>query len=104
MLLIFGTKAYVTVMGVVTFVCQYCGNPGSQRVEKWATKFTLFFIPTFTVSTKYVVQCAVCGTQSRLEKVDAERLTAGVPGGQRKAGSFGSSGAVPGPEDHRPAG
>ncbi len=86
MFLIFGTKRYVTVLGLVTFVCGRCGNPAAQRVEKWVTKFTLFFVPLFPVSTKYVVQCAMCGTHTRIERAEAERLTAGVPGAGRTTG------------------
>jgi len=100
---IFGTKGYVTVLGLVTFVCGNCGNPAAQRIEKWVTKFTLFFIPLFPVSTKYVVQCAMCGVQSRLEQDEAERLTAGPAGAARPSG-FPAPGAVSGPEDKRPAG
>ncbi len=103
MIFIFGTKGYVTVMGVVTFVCGHCGNPAAQRIEKWVTKFTLFFIPLFPVSTKYVVQCAMCGSQSRLERAEAERLTGDVAGTSRPGG-FPATGAVSGPEDKRPAG
>ena len=79
MLLIFGTKAYTTVLAVVTLVCQVCGNPAAQRIEKWVTKFTLFFIPTFPVSTRYAMQCGMCGATSRLERDEAERLASGPP-------------------------
>lgn len=102
MLFIFGTKGYVTVLGVVTFVCRACGNPAAQRIEKRVTKFTFFFVPLFAVSTSYSVQCAMCGTQSRLDRAEAERLTADVGAAQRPAG--GSWGAVTGPDDRRTAG
>ncbi len=77
MLVIFGTKAYASVLATVMAVCAVCGNPAAQRVEKRVTKFTLFFLPLFPVSTRYAVQCAMCGATSRLEADEAERLAAG---------------------------
>ncbi len=76
MLFIFGFKKYVEVLGVATFVCGHCQHPAAQRIEKWTTKFTLFFIPLFPTSTKHVVQCAYCGASSRIDAVEAERLLA----------------------------
>jgi ABC-type uncharacterized transport system YnjBCD permease subunit len=78
-LVIFGTKAYVTVLTVLTLVCRVCGNPAAQRIEKRVTRFTLFFIPTIAISTRYSVQCAMCGATSRIEQDEAERLAAGPP-------------------------
>lgn len=74
MIVLFGTKAYREVLAVVTLICQFCGNPAAQRIEKVVTKFTLFFIPTFTVSTRHTMQCAACGQTSTLDKAAAESL------------------------------
>lgn len=74
MFLIFGTKGYREILGVVTLVCQFCGHPAAHRVEKLSNRFTLFFIPLFTVSTMYGMQCAMCSAESRLDRNDAERL------------------------------
>ncbi len=79
MLFIFGTKAYRTVLAVLTLVCRVCGNPAAQRIEKHVTKFTLFFVPIFPVSTRYAMQCAMCGATSRIERDEAERLAAAPP-------------------------
>ncbi len=79
MLVIFGTKAYVTVLAVLTLVCRVCGNPAAQRIEKRVTRFTLFFIPTFAISTRYAMQCAMCAATSRIERDEAERLASGPP-------------------------
>lgn len=83
MLVIFGTKAYASVLATVMAVCTVCGNPAAQRVEKRVTKFTVFFLPLFTISTRYAVQCAMCGAISRLDQAEAERLASGPtrPGG-----------------------
>ena len=83
-LFIFGTKAYVTVLAVLTLVCRVCGNPAAQRIEKHVTRFTLFFIPTFPISTRYAMQCAMCGATSRIERDEAERLASGPPQRQRR--------------------
>lgn len=76
MFILFGTKGYREVLGVITLVCQFCGQPAAQRLEKWTTKFTLFFIPLFRVSTRYGLQCSRCATESQLPREEAERLAA----------------------------
>jgi hypothetical protein len=72
MLLIFGTRAYVTALAIVQFVCDVCHVNAAQRVLKVATKLTLFFIPTFTVSTRYSVVCTNCGAEIRISREQAE--------------------------------
>lgn len=74
MLVILGTKRYREVLSVLTLVCRFCGSPAAHRLEELTTKFTLFFIPLFTVSTSYRMQCAMCAAESRLDRAEAERL------------------------------
>lgn len=83
-MIIFGLKGYETLLGVVTLVCSFCHHPAAQRVARRVTRFTVFFIPLFPVSTRHDLQCAMCGATSRLEADEAERLVA-VPGGGRSA-------------------
>lgn len=66
MFLLFGTRASESVLVVVTFVCNYCGVNAAQRVVKRVTRFTLFFVPLFPVSTSYFVACSNCGGTTRL--------------------------------------
>ncbi|MDO5500915.1 MAG: zinc-ribbon domain-containing protein [Propionibacteriaceae bacterium] len=80
MLLIFGTKADREVLGVLTLACQFCGATAAQRIEKWSTKFTVFFIPLMTVSKRYHMQCASCAAESELSADDAEHLLASGAG------------------------
>jgi hypothetical protein len=40
------------------------------------TWFTLFFIPVIPVSTRRSLQCTFCAAESRISKVEAERLLA----------------------------
>jgi hypothetical protein len=75
-IILFGTKAYRETLAMVTFVCRVCGHPAAQRIDKLYTKFTVFFVPLFTVSTRYAVQCAMCGAASGIEREEAERLAA----------------------------
>lgn len=76
MLLIFGTKAYREILGVVTVVCRYCGNPAAHRLEEITNKFTVFFIPLFTVGRQWMMQCAMCAAETRLDRREAEQLKA----------------------------
>ena len=71
MLLIFGTTLRDRVLAVVSFVCEYCRTPASQEVIESATRFSVFFIPLFTVSRRYVVVCSNCGGITALTREQA---------------------------------
>ncbi|MFI5802222.1 zinc-ribbon domain-containing protein [Streptomyces sp. NPDC051561] len=83
-MIIFGTKGYVYQLAMLMLLCGQCGNPAAHSLRKRVTKFTLFFVPLFPVSTKYVTQCTFCGAERRVEQEEAERLQAqeGQGGGQ----------------------
>ncbi|PZT70282.1 zinc-ribbon domain-containing protein [Streptomyces sp. SW4] len=84
-MIIFGTKGYLYQLAILTLVCAGCGNPAAHTLRKRVTKFTLFFVPLFPVSTKYATQCTFCGTEQRVTAEQAEQLqaqAAGGPGGQ----------------------
>lgn len=85
-IVIFGTKAYRSVLATVMLVCSVCQHPAAHRIEKWTTKFTVFFIPLFPVHTRHVMQCAMCGAESALSAADAERLVADGRSQQGPAG------------------
>ena len=72
MFLLFGTRAADAVINVVAFVCGYCGVHAQQHVVKRATKFTLFFVPLFTVSSSYFNSCDNCGGVTRLTTAQAQ--------------------------------
>jgi zinc-ribbon family len=84
-LILFGFKRYVEVLGVVTLICRHCSQPAAQRIEEWTTKFTVFFVPLFTTRRRQVMQCASCAAQSELSREEAERLLVG-PASDRNAG------------------
>lgn len=66
MLLIFGTGIRETIINVVSFVCGYCHMNAPQNVIKRSHRFTLFFLPLFSFSTRYVNQCSNCGAETAL--------------------------------------
>ncbi|MFM9698934.1 zinc-ribbon domain-containing protein [Streptomyces europaeiscabiei] len=81
MLIIFGTKGYLYQLAILTLVCGQCGNPSAHTLRKRVTKFTLFFVPLFPVSTKYQTQCTFCGAEQKVTAEQAEQLQAQNAGG-----------------------
>lgn len=75
MFLIFGVTPRERVLANVSFVCEYCGTHAPQRVLESASRFSLFFIPLFTVSRQYFVICSNCGGTTTLTR---EQATHGV--------------------------
>jgi hypothetical protein len=71
MLLLFGTTLRNRLLVVVNFVCQFCGRQANQDVVESATKFSLFFIPLFTIGRRYSVTCTNCGGTTGLTKDQA---------------------------------
>ncbi|MEU6484396.1 zinc-ribbon domain-containing protein [Streptomyces sp. NPDC046887] len=78
MLVLFGTKAYLRQLAVLSLVCGNCGAQVAHPLRKRTTKFTLFFVPLFRVSTSYRTQCTACGAERKLDSGQAERLLAGA--------------------------
>jgi hypothetical protein len=75
-ILLFGTTARARLLAIVNFVCGNCHNPAAQRVIESLTKFSLFFIPLFTVSRSYYVECTYCGATTRIDKAQADNYVA----------------------------
>ncbi len=76
MFLIFGFKTKAYPLGWVAMACQVCGRAGSLFLVREATKFSLFFIPLFTVRSKHVVECQnpYCRSRTRISGDEAHRL------------------------------
>ncbi|WP_327680285.1 zinc-ribbon domain-containing protein [Streptomyces sp. NBC_00467] len=81
-MIIFGTKGYIFQLAILTLVCGHCGNPSAHTLRKRVTKFTLFFVPLFPVSTKYATQCTFCGMEQKIAKEQADQLLAQAAGPQ----------------------
>ncbi|MCX2922431.1 MULTISPECIES: zinc-ribbon domain-containing protein [unclassified Streptomyces] len=88
-MIIFGTKGYLYQLAILTLVCTQCGNPSAHTLRKRVTKFTLFFVPLFPVSTKYMTQCTFCGAESKVSAEQAEQLQAQDAGGPGSGRPYG---------------
>jgi hypothetical protein len=51
-----------------------CRNPATQVLLKRVTKFTLFFIPLFPISSKFQAQCTFCGQTTKLTKEQGQEF------------------------------
>ncbi|MCW2497458.1 zinc-ribbon domain-containing protein [Jatrophihabitans sp.] len=81
-MLIFGFRSYVKNLAMLTLVCGRCHNPAAHRLSQITRKFTLFFIPTFPISRRYVLTCAACGSASKVTKEQKDELLAGLQSSQ----------------------
>jgi uncharacterized Zn finger protein len=79
--LLFGIRPVLHLLTAVTFRCDYCGRTVAQHVYRKKNRFTLFFVPLFSFSTSYLVECSNCGGTTRLTEAQARRSlrTAGGP-------------------------
>lgn len=71
MFLLFGTTARERIITVVTFVCHFCQQAAPQNVVESATKFSLFFVPLFTISRQHFNICTNCGGTTPLSSEQA---------------------------------
>ena len=65
MLVIFGIRVTEDVLGVLRYVCETCGNEAAHRVLRRRRRFTLFFVPLFSVGTTYADICTWCARDPR---------------------------------------
>ncbi|MEU4032739.1 zinc-ribbon domain-containing protein [Streptomyces collinus] len=79
-MIIFGTSGYLYQLAVLMLTCPRCGNPAAQTVRKYVTKFTLFFVPLFPLSTRWTIQCTFCGREQAVLKEWAEQSQAQAAG------------------------
>jgi hypothetical protein len=80
-ILVWGFKSYVRLLGIVTLICGHCQNPAAQRLVEQTRKFTLFWIPLFVTKRQSLMTCTFCGTTSVLTKEQAATLVAQIPAG-----------------------
>ncbi|WP_432020934.1 zinc-ribbon domain-containing protein [Streptomyces sp. 1222.5] len=84
-MIIFGTSAYLYRLAILMLTCRHCGNSAAHTVTKYVTKFTLFFVPLFPISTTFATQCTFCGMEQDVLKEWAEQSktqAAGAPEGE----------------------
>ena len=87
-MIVWGWRSYIQALAMMTFLCGNCGNPAMHHVKRAYTKFTLFWIPLFPVSSKYYTECTFCGVTHKIAKDEAMRLKAQAeqPSMQQPAG------------------
>jgi len=70
--LIFGLSAKQLLLATLSYVCEVCGNQAAHQLVKRVNRFTLFFIPLFPVSTRYIDTCSFCGRSIEVPRDRAE--------------------------------
>lgn len=60
-MLILGFRVSSVLLATLVYVCDRCGQNAAHQVVKRVRRFTLFFVPLFPVSTRYLDSCAACG-------------------------------------------
>lgn len=78
--IIWGTRTKRQGRGFVILPCPFCGEERPHFVAESKTKFTLYFVPTFTTSTKALLICTECERQREVDgPAAAQHLAAAVP-------------------------
>jgi hypothetical protein len=67
MLIIFGLRTGVRMLGIVTVTCRRCGNPAAHRLEERRRVVTFFFVPVIPLGRTTVITCTYCGLTSDVE-------------------------------------
>jgi uncharacterized Zn finger protein len=75
-ILLFGTRLSSTVIAIVSFVCPFCSKDAAQRVIRLVNRFTVFFVPLFPVSTRFVNECTNCGGHTAISREQADNAVA----------------------------
>jgi hypothetical protein len=60
------------LLSTLVFTCETCGNHAAHQLTKQNRRFSLFFIPLFSVGTKYLDSCTACGRIIEVSKAQAE--------------------------------
>jgi predicted RNA-binding Zn-ribbon protein involved in translation (DUF1610 family) len=71
-MLIIGLGVREVLLSTLVFTCETCGNHATHQLTKQSRRFSLFFIPLFSVGTKYLDSCTACGRVIEVSKEQAE--------------------------------
>lgn len=99
MIVIWGYRTHVRLLGMVTFICAACQNPAAQRAEEVVRRFALFGVPLFPFSRRTRVTCTFCGSTMTLDKERSARLRQDIAA--HDDGQYGTSVSQP-EDDPRP--
>ena len=56
--------------------CPWCARVAATRVIHSRRYFTLFFVPVFPTSSRYLAQCTFCGRLTQIQKEVADGMVA----------------------------
>jgi zinc-ribbon family len=76
--ILFGIRAMVKTLTMVTFLCTTYNQPAAHRLSQVTRWFTLFFIPVFPIGRRHVLTCSACGQSSKLTKQQADEIVAKI--------------------------
>lgn len=70
MFIVWGTKGFEKELGdtIIQDVCPHCSNEVRMQAKQAGRKFTLFWIPLFTISSCYYILCPICYHGKELNK------------------------------------
>jgi hypothetical protein len=71
-MLIIGFAATEALVSTLVYTCETCGNQGAHQLTKESRKFSLFFIPLFSIGSRYLDSCTVCGRIIEVSRQQAE--------------------------------
>jgi predicted RNA-binding Zn-ribbon protein involved in translation (DUF1610 family) len=71
-MLIIGLGVTEVLLSTLVFTCETCGNHAAHQLTKQNRKFSLFFIPLFSVGTRYLDSCTACGRIIEVSKAQAQ--------------------------------
>lgn len=72
--IIWGSRTKRQGRGFVVKPCPMCGTEQAHFVAESKTKFTLYFVPTFTYATKAFLICTQCERQEEVEGSSAQQF------------------------------
>lgn len=67
-MIIWGTKSKIKILKMLLYAGNCCQQEAGKRVLRKQKWFTLFFIPLIPYSTKYYVECTMCGAVVEVSK------------------------------------
>jgi zinc-ribbon family len=77
MLIIMGIRAALELLGTTAYTCEVCGRHTQHEIVRERKKFSLFFIPLFSVGRpRYLDICSYCGRALEISAADAEAAAA----------------------------
>ena len=71
-MLIIGFGVTEALLATLVLPCETCGNHAAHQLTRQSRKFSLFFIPLFSIGTKYFDTCTACGRIIGVSKEHAE--------------------------------